>query len=107
MDLGSLGVLLTVVGGTGLWSVLRLVVKGRNERKWEFVKGHNERALERERREWWSAACRGGMPQGTVILDIDPHGGVRAVHHLPLPQSPSPMLRYGIALEEGGDGPVR
>jgi hypothetical protein len=98
MDLGSLAVLLTaLVGGTGLWSVLRLVVRG-----WNAVR------LERARNESWTAATAAfrdmSLAVGVWLFEHDRSGGFRAIH---LPESPSPVVGCDTVLEEGGDGTVR
>lgn len=94
MDLGSPAVLLTALVGTGLWSVLRLVVQG-----------HNERKLEREQRESWIKALEGMPPAvGIWLFERDRGGGFRAIH---FPEPPSAVVGYGTVLEEGGDGTVR
>jgi hypothetical protein len=94
IDLGSSAVLLTALVGTGLWSVLRLVVRG-----WNAVR------LERARSESWTAALRGMPPAvGVWLFEHDPSGGFRAIH---LPEPPSLVLGYDTVLEEGGDGTVR
>lgn len=94
MDLGWPAVLLAALVGTGLWSVLRLVVRG-----WNAVR------LERARSESWTAALRGMPPAvGVWLFEHDQGGGFRAIY---LPDPLSPVVGYDTVLEEGGDGAVR
>jgi hypothetical protein len=94
MDLGSPAMLLTALVGTGLWSVLRLVVRG-----WSAVR------LERARSESWTAAVKGlPLAVGIWLFEHDQSGGLRAIL---LFEPPSPVVGYNTVLEEGGDGTVR
>jgi hypothetical protein len=94
MDLGWPAVLLTALAGTGLWSVLRLIVQG-----------HNERKLEREVRESCTKALEGMPPAvGFWFFERDRGGSFRAIH---LPGSLVRMLRHDPVVEEGGDGTLR